>query len=86
MSGFLEQKTLDGRTNLSVVAWFPDHATTEGERRPSSRRTPASTALLLMGFSLAYFVATLLLADRKLLWTDEIVTFYLFRLPTAADQ
>jgi hypothetical protein len=40
---------------------------------------------LVVGFSLAFFSATGLLASRRLLWTDEIVTYHLATQPTCAD-
>lgn len=36
----------------------------------------------LIGFSLIYLMSTLVLASRKLLWNDELFTFYISRLPS----
>jgi hypothetical protein len=38
---------------------------------------------LILGFSVAYFAATTLLAGRGILFTDELVTLYMAKLPSA---
>jgi hypothetical protein len=40
----------------------------------------------LCGFSILYLVSTCLLASRKLMWNDELFTFYIARLPSLADM
>jgi Dolichyl-phosphate-mannose-protein mannosyltransferase len=39
----------------------------------------------LCGFSLVYLGITCLLASRKLMWNDELFTFYIARLPSLSD-
>src|SRR5947209_19065616 len=45
-------------------------------------RTPF---VVLCCFTLPYWVITLLLAKTKPFWYDELLTFYISRLPTLAD-
>ena len=40
--------------------------------------------LLILGFSVPYFMATTFLASRAVLHTDELVILYMAKLPTAA--
>jgi len=40
---------------------------------------------LLLGFSVVYWFSTCLLASRKLMWNDELFTFYTSRLPKVSD-
>ena len=40
---------------------------------------------LLCGFSVLYFVTTGLLASWKLMWNDELYSFYTSRLPSTSD-
>jgi hypothetical protein len=40
---------------------------------------------LLSGFSIVYWVSTCWLASRKLMWNDELFTFYISRLPSLSD-
>src|SRR5262249_20830996 len=41
--------------------------------------------LLLAGFTVLYFAATWAVSRHKLLWYDELLTYYLCRLPRFAD-
>jgi hypothetical protein len=41
--------------------------------------------LLFVGLSSAYWVLTWLFATRKLMWNDELYTFYIARLPSMSD-
>lgn len=36
-------------------------------------------------FSTVYFAATLMIASRRLMWNDELYTYYITRLPTLSD-
>jgi dolichyl-phosphate-mannose-protein mannosyltransferase len=53
----------------------------EAIREYSERRK----VLLLCSVSIMYLVSTCLLASRKLMWTDELFTFYIARLPSVSD-
>ncbi len=41
--------------------------------------------LLFGAFSIVYWIITYVLAVRKLMWNDELYTYYIARLPTMAD-
>ncbi len=41
---------------------------------------------LLCSVSIVYLMSTCLLASRKLMWTDELFTFYIARLPSVSDM
>jgi Dolichyl-phosphate-mannose-protein mannosyltransferase len=41
---------------------------------------------LLCGFSIFYLISTSLIAARKLMWNDELFTFYISRLPTLSEM
>ncbi len=41
--------------------------------------------LLVAAFSATFLIATSFLADRKVLWNDELFTYYFARLPTLSD-
>jgi hypothetical protein len=41
---------------------------------------------LLFGFSGLYLIVTCLLATHKLMWNDELFTFYISRLPTLSQM
>ncbi len=40
---------------------------------------------LLLGFSILYFVVTYLIASQRLMWNDELHTYYITRLPGFSD-
>ena len=44
-----------------------------------------SSALLLLAVSAAYWTLTWSFAFRKLMWNDELYTYYIARLPTMHD-
>ena len=50
-----------------------------------AERIERTGVLLFVGLSLAYWVGTCVLASRKLMWNDELYTFYIARLPTMRD-
>jgi 4-amino-4-deoxy-L-arabinose transferase-like glycosyltransferase len=48
-------------------------------------RLEKNRLLLIAGFSVLYWIFTYVLAGRKLLWNDELFTYYIARLPTMTD-
>jgi Dolichyl-phosphate-mannose-protein mannosyltransferase len=62
-----------------VVGTHPDRSA------PSQVRWGRGDALLLLAFSAAFLAAGLLSAHRKILWGDELVTYYVSTLPSARD-
>lgn len=44
-----------------------------------------SKLLLIAGFTALYIVCTSVLAARRVMWNDELYTYYIARLPTMAD-
>lgn len=48
-------------------------------------RLERSRFLLIGGFTVLYFVGVYVLATRRLLWNDELYTYYIARLPTMAE-
>jgi len=44
-----------------------------------------SKSLFIVGLTILYLLGTYVLAKRKLMWNDELYTYYIARLPTMAD-
>lgn len=66
------------RTDIPLArihAWGDDRA----------RRLEAAGPILFAVLSLVYLLPTMVIAARKLMWNDELYTFYIARLPSMAD-
>ncbi len=50
-----------------------------------ARRVEKSRFLLITGFTILYLVSTYVLVARRLLWNDELYTYYVARLPSMTD-
>ena len=49
------------------------------------RRSTRSRVLPFVALSLLYLAVTVVLAQRKLMWNDELYTYYMARLPSMRD-